>query len=349
MSTDRTQSASVAATPRYRATYRQNEISLICNAAQEGQSLCLMGIAGTGKSNITNFLHVDPYAYKPRYLGKATGSVHFPVVDGNTWDGTTEGLWKQLLTALTATVEHLDKPLPDAKITQIYEEQRVFSELRRWINWLCQEHDQQIMFILDDFDRVIQQGPLAMLEQLNALRSEGNREKLSYLLFTKRLPHILGKAHPLQGNSKFYDLFSHHIYALGPYNPDDEHQMLLHLNEGVGRPLRHQELATIKALAGGHARLLKILFDLWRAEAPTADGPLQYFVAKRDIREECQRILGGLHLSEQAALHRLAHDEVTDEDERLIDHLVRRGVLHRAEEITWFSPLFGAYIESLSD
>jgi hypothetical protein len=331
-------------TPRYTATYRQNEIGLICKAAQEGQSLCLMGIAGTGKSNITNFLHVDPYAYKPHYLGKETPSIHFPVIDGNTWDGTQEGLWKQLLAALTATVEHLDQPAPDAKITQIYEDQKVFSELRRWVNWLCQQHNQKIMFILDDFDQVLQRGPLAMLEQLNALRSDGNRGKLSYLIFTKRLPHMLGQSHPLHGSSKFYDLFSHHIYALGLYTPEDEHQMLQHLNEGAGKPLRSQELAAIKTLAGGHARLLKILFELWRTSAPTEE-PVAYFLAKSDVREECSRILKGLHPDEQAVAQRIVEGSDTADDADLIDHLVRRGMLLDGTTMVWFSPLFKAYLE----
>ena len=347
MSSDNNRVQSPSGTPRYTASYRRNEIGLICRAAQGGDSLCLVGIAGTGKSNITNFLHSDPYAYKPQYLGKETGAIHFPVVDGNTWDGTQEGLWRQMVDALSGTIEHLDQPLPDAKITQLTEGQRAYSDLRRWVNWLCQQQDQKVMFILDDFDPVIRQGPLAMLEQLNALRSDGNRERLSYLLFTKRLPHILGRQHPLQGNSKFYDLFSHHIYALGPYDPDDEHQMLLHLNDGIGKALRQQELATIKSLAGGHARLLKILFDLWRTDPPTTGHPLAHFLQKSDVSEECNRILKGLHPEEQTVLIRLAHSHERAEDEIVIDHLVRRGVLQCSDETTWFSPLFYAFVQSL--
>ncbi|MEZ4613939.1 MAG: AAA family ATPase [Caldilineaceae bacterium] len=331
-------------TPRYAQSYRQNELSLICNAAKEGQSLCLVGVAGTGKSNITNFLHSDPYAYKRSYLAKESGTIHFPVIDGNTWDGTQEGLWRQLLAALTATVEHLDQPAPDAKITQIYEDQKAFSDLRRWVNWLCQQHGQKIMFILDDFDQVIHQGPLALLEQFNALRSDGNRGKLSYLLFTKRLPHILGQAHPLKGTSKFYDLFSHHIYALGLYTPDDEHQMLVYLNESAGKPLRSQDLVAIKTLAGGHARLIKLLFELWRANAPPDDNQVAYFLEQNDVREECARILEGLHPDEQAVAQRIADGEESTHDAALIDHLVRRGLLYDTKTMVWFSPLFGAFL-----
>jgi len=333
-------------TPRYTATYRQNEINLICSRAKEGESLCLMGIAGTGKSNITNFLHADPYAYKVHYLHKETGSIHFPVIDGNTWDGTQEGFWKQLLTALTETVENLEQPLPDTKITQIYEDQKAFSEVRRWVNWLCQQHNQKIIFILDDFDQVLQQAPRDMLERLNALRSDGNREKLGYLLFTKRLPHILMQIDLPQENSKFYDLFRHHIYALGLYTPDDEHQMLQHLNEGAGKPLRSQALATIKSLAGGHARLLKILFELWRASPPETEDPVHYFLAKNDVCEECSRIFHGLHPDEQAVAYRIIEGSDTADDSELIHHLVLRGMLLDHKTLVWFSPLFSAYLES---
>ena len=333
--------------PRYPLTYRKNEITLICKAAQEGQSLCFVGVAGTGKSNITNFLHNDPYSYKPHYLGKESGSIHFPVFDGNTWDGSQEGIWKQLLTALTATAEHLDKPMPDAKITQIYEDQKAFSELRRWVNWLCQEHDQKIMLILDDFDQVIQHGPLALLEQFNALRSDGNRGRLSYLIFTKRLPHILGSAHSLKGKSKFYDLFNNQIYSLGLYDHDDAEQMLTYLNENAGRPLRRADLAIINGLAGGHARLTKLLFDLWRAQTPDTGDYVSYFLGKRDIHEECARILAGLHEVEQQTAIQVATNQNVDDIDSVVGHLVRRGLLTNTDKWTWFSRLFERYLRSV--
>ena len=327
-------------TPRYAVTYRQNELTLVCNAAREGQSICFLGVAGTGKSNITNFLHHDPYGYKPHYLGKEAGTIHFPVIDGNTWDRTPEGLWKLLLTALDEAIEHLDEPLPDPKITHIYEDQRAFSELKTHIKWLCQEHGQRIMFILDDFDDVIRLGPLSMLEQLNALRSDGNRGLLSYLIFTKRLPHVLGRSHPLQGTSKFYDLFSQQIYALGLYNDEDARQMLHHLNESAGKPLRNQDLPTILTLCGGHARLLKVVFDLWRAAQPDTADYVGYFLNKPDVRNECRRVLNGLHEEEQAVALRVVNGQATQADQPVIDHLIRRGLLADVGEWVWFSRLF---------
>lgn len=331
-------------TPRYLATYRQRELTRICNAAKEGQSLCFVGVAGVGKSNITNFLHSDPYGYKPNYLGKEAGSIHFPVIDGNTWDGTPEGLWKQMRTALAESTQHLDKPAPDPKLIQISEDQRAFSELNQRVKWLCQEQEQRVVFILDDFDGVIRMGPLSMLEQFNALRSDGNRGQLSYLIFTKRLPRVLERVHGAERTSKFYDLFSQHIYALGMYTPDDEHQMLAYLNEGAGRPLRSQELVAIKTLAGGHARLLKLLFDLWRTYPPQDEKHVAHFLRQNDVRGECQRILQGLHEQEQEVAKRIAKKETTVADQPLIDHLAQRGMIIDTGEWTWFSRLFEQFL-----
>ena len=334
--------------PRYQPTYRQTEIKVICDCARQGQSLCLLGVAGTGKSNITNFLRVDPYGYKAHYLGDQSTRFHFPVVDGNTWDETPQGLWKLMLVALNEATRQLDQPEPDAKLIQFSEEQKAFSDLKTHVDWFCQKLDQQVMFILDDFDKVLEVGPLAMLEQLNALRSSGNRNKLSYLLFTKKLPHILGRAHPLKGTAKFYDLISTHIYALSLYNHDDARQMLVHLNELAGKSLTTRELAVLESLAGGHARLLRLIFELWRDDAPETADFVSFFAAKNDIHDECQRILRGLHQDEQAVALRVARDQQTADDQDVIDHLMRRGLLVNSGKLEWFSPVFAAFLRSYS-
>lgn len=333
------------ATPRYQATYRQAELRLIAENAKQGQSLCFVGVAGTGKSNITNFLHSDPLGYKAQYFGEQSSHFLFPLVDGNTWDQTPLGLWRLMVTALNEVTLPLDQPESDGKLIQFSEEQKVFSQLKTQVDWLCQKLDYWVIFVLDDFDQVIRVGPLAMLEQLNALRSGGNRGKLSYLIFTKKLPHVLGRAHSLRGTSKFYDLFSHHIYALGLYNHEDARQMLVHLNELASKPLSLKELAQIEALAGGHARLLRMAFEVWRAERPEGETIAATLARHNDIRDECRRIFQGLHEDEQAAILRLAQGHQTEADQPVLDHLERRGLVSNGAEPVWFSPLFAEFLQ----
>jgi hypothetical protein len=326
---------------RYQPTYRQDEIELIIRMARRGESLGFVGLAGIGKSNIVNFLReIERHA---PHLGQDVSQLHFPIVDATYWQQTPLSLWKIMLDGLTQAIQKLPPPPDDGKVIHIAEEERVLNTLRLRLQWLCQELGHQVMFVLDDFDDVLEIGPLSMLERLSGLRSEGNREALSYLVFTKRLPHVLGRAHDLEHESKFYDLFRHNIYALEPFSVEDAFQMLQHLNQVADKPLRERDLAEIRQLAGGHAQLLKVVFNLWLEEGMAGVNPITYLVEQPDVQQECRRILRSLHEEEQEVALRLARGQATEADQDTIDHLVRRGLLE-ADSKKWFSPLFGQFL-----
>ena len=329
------------ATRRYQATYRQDEIDLIIRLALRGESLALVGPAGMGKSNIVNFLReINQHA---PHLEQDTARLHFPIVDATYWEETPLSLWKIMLDALNQAIQSLAPPPLDEKIIPISEEERILNTLRSRLQWACQELNQQVMFVLDDFDAVLESGPLAMLERLNGLRSEGNREAMSFLMFTKRLPHVLGRSYDLEHDSKFYDLFRAHIYALEPCTAEDAYHMLQHLNEVAGNPLPERELAAIRQLVGGHARLLKIVFDLWSGEGMAGVNPLTHLVEQPDVQQECRRILHSLHEDEQAVLVRAALNALTPADQELANHLARRGLL-MADTQKLFSPLLSQFL-----
>ncbi len=327
---------------RYRPTYRKDETKLIIESAMRGESLAFVGIAGVGKSNLVNFLR----EFRGRPGGNGAVDLFFPVVDATYWEGTPESLWGLMLNALAQATNELPPPTKGNGAVQASEAERALDPLRVRLQWICQERGHRVMFVLDDFDAVLERGPLPMLERLNGLRSEGNRGYLSYLVFTKRLPHILGRPHDLENQSKFYDLFRHNIYALEPYLPEDAQQMLAHLNELAGKPLSDADLSRIHELAGGHARLLKIVFEIWvRGGAPKAD-PLSYFANHPDVVHECRRIVSKLHEHEQHVAFVIAQGRCTAEYKSMADHLMRRGVLVKLSPPVWFSPLFGAYLSS---
>lgn len=327
---------------RYQPTYREDEIDLIIRFALRGESLGFVGVAGIGKSNLVNFLR--NIQRNAQHVEHNVEHMHFPVVDATYWPRTPASLWKMMLDALNQATQTL-APFPeDNKIIPISEEERALSTLRARLGWICQELGHKVMFVLDDFDLVFETGPLAMLERLSGLRSEGNRGHLSYLVLTKRLPHILGQSHNIENGSKFYDLFRHNLYALEPYAPDDARQMLLHLNEVAGKPLSNRELTQIRALAGGHAQLLKVVFNIWINEGAPGADPVAHFAAKPDIYQECRRLLLSLHRQEQEVALLAARGRYTAEHQDIIGHLARRGLLVKLDPLTWFSPLFERFL-----
>lgn len=328
---------------RYLPTYREREVSLCCEYAARGESLCFVGIAGSGKSNIVKVLTQDR-AVKSRYLNGKVDTVRFAAIDANTWDGAPQHLWEMVLSALFDAIKTLPQPHFDPKITYLSEDEKTRRRVQITIDHICQNLDLRLMMILDDFDSVLAQGPLHMIEQFNVFRSAGNRERLAYLVFTKRLPHVLGHRFELDTRCKFYDLFRTNIFALEPYTNDDARHMVHHLNRQLAAPLPAGALGGIVWLGGGHARLLKVVFDSWVKQAPPAGNQIDYFVAQADVQDECRRVLIGLHPQERAAAIRLAQGQSRGDDDDTLEHLRRRGLLLDIAQGKWFSPLWAEYL-----
>ncbi len=333
--------------PRYRPDYRAAEMRLIARLVLAGDSLCFVGTAGVGKSNLINFLREYP-GYTREYFGDATDRLHFPVVDTNQWDQTSEGLGKLIIEALDG--EAITAPREkDGGVIPLSQEDRAFTRLRGRLRAICQDLRHHVVIVLDDFDRAFEVGPLRMLEQLNGLRSDGNKGLLSYLVFTKRLPHILGRGHNLEKGSKFYDLLRHNLYALEPCTPADARQIVRHLSATSTAPVGSQELAQLCGLAGGHAGLLRNIFRVYEEQRlPLGNDAAGRFVGCHDVRVACQRILDGLHEQEWEAALLVARGQHTAAHMDTVDHLIRRGLLLDGEPLRWFSPVFARYLNEVA-
>lgn len=333
------------ATPRYRPSYRENEVGLICGHAASGVSMALVGVAGVGKSNLVNFLRSEG-GWRGDYLGPVADCAVFPVVDCPSWEHTPESLWKMMLAALLAATRAV--PAADeGPVVPLSEADRALGRLRNRLRTICQEMQWHVMFILDDFDPLLEAGPLSMLETLYTLRNDGGRDLMSYLVLTKRLPHLLGRAHNLDNGSKFYGLFKRDVYPLRPHALEDAQQMLRHLNILHHEPLSDRELDQVGAWAGGHAHLLRVIFEVCANERPAAQDMVGFFAAHRDVRHECRRLLDGLHEEEQAVAWRLARSgPYHPDDAPIVNHLLRRGLLVQDRPAEWFSPVFARFLSS---
>lgn len=329
--------------PRYRPDYRAAEMRLLARLILAGDSICFVGVAGVGKSNLINFLREYP-AFTQEYFGAETAQIHFPLVDTNQWDRTPEGLGNLMLDALDAAGIS-SPPAKDGSVIPLSQEDRAFAKVRNRLRKTCQDLQHHVVIVLDDFDRALEVGPLRMLEQLNGLRSDGNKGYLSYLVFTKRLPHVLGRALNLETSSKFYDLLRHNLYALEPCIPGDARQIVEHLNATSTTRVSNQDLARICALAGGHAGLLRNIFRVCVEQGlPSSNEAHNRLVGYQDVHVECRRIMAGLHEQEQEVALLVAKGQHTSAHTDTVAHLVKRGILLETEPLQWFSPVFASYL-----
>lgn len=333
--------------PRYRPDYRAVEMQLLARLILAGDSLCFVGVAGVGKSNLIGFLRQCP-DYTQAYFGAEIERILFPYVDVNLWDQTPEGLWRLMLDALAAETVALP-PARDGSVIPFSPEDRAFTRVRNRLHGICQGHQRRVVIVMDDFDRALEVGPLRMLEQLSGLRADGNKGLLSYLVFTKRLPHILGCAHGLTKGSKFYDLFKHNLYALEPCVPTDARQIVEHLNLTSTKRVGSQDLARICALGGGHAGLLKNIFRVCvEYGLPSGNDAASRLVGYLDVRMECRRILECMHEQEQQVALLVAKGQYTSTHMDTVDHLIRRGILVTPRPPQWFSPVMAKYLSDVA-
>ncbi len=79
--------------PRHSPSYRSREFDFIVSHARRGESLCLVGVAGSGKSNLIVFLSNSEVMGR-QIEGKTPKRIYFPAVDATGWDGTAESLWR---------------------------------------------------------------------------------------------------------------------------------------------------------------------------------------------------------------------------------------------------------------
>lgn len=325
--------------PRHGLDYRGDEIDFVLNHARRGESLCLVGVAGSGKSNLIIFLRNSEVMGRP-LEGDDPKQLCFPAVDATGWDGTAESLWRAMLSAL---LEITTVDWPSTGISHADPLRRLEAAL----NWVCQTHNQQVMFLLDEFDEVLRKGPPSVFDQFSRLRAAGNHERLSYLVFTRKLPHVLGRDHELDSKSKFYDLLRYNIYAMPLHTREDSMQMLHHLNAVADWPFTDDDLAVIQAQTGNHSRLIKITFEVCKRRSVTPMSDRPRLADEPEIRDECRRILNGLHHQEREVAIRFASDRSLPGDESTIDHLKRRELITDAG--TWFSPLMKSYLQGLSE
>jgi hypothetical protein len=326
--------------PRYRSTYREAEASLVHGAASRGQSVCFVGVSGIGKTNLIHFLRYDD-AFQPSETKGAPLRLIFPHVDARLWKLTPASLWELMLDALARCN---DMPAPPRRVDPaMTAEAKTRQALSICAQQVCRDPTTRVMFLLDDFDDVLRKGPLDMLEALNTLRGEC-RDRLSYLVFSKRLPHVLGRRFNLEANSKFYQLFRQRIYALAPLNTADALQMLERLNARSTGRLSHADLGQILQLAGGHCGLLRAVYECRLEVGPLGNGPASALLRQTGVRETCKQLFRSLHPAEQTATIRLAEGSRTQEDLDFLDHLRVRGLLVSSNPVAWFSPVWELYL-----
>lgn len=290
----------------YAVSYRAREIENIARWIAAGDSACVVGLAGCGRSHVLNFLCQRSDALQ-RYLPPNPNSLCLIPVDlYNLPSNDLACLYRTILHAFYWLRSQFDAEMA-ATITTLYLENRTYQDPflpQMALHELLQAFRQQnirIVLVLNRFDRFCQTATPHMMNTLRGLR-DSFRETLSYVV--GMLTDVTHLPDP-ESLGDMYELLVGHECWVGAMNEEDATAMVVRAVRSANRQPNPAQMQAILRLSGRFPNLLKAIAHWWLMQGDSADATtnwLNELGRESSIQFRLARIWRGLSEEEQLAL-----------------------------------------------
>jgi hypothetical protein len=328
---------------RYTINYRAIETRQVMDWIKAGQSGCLIGLRGAGKSNFLRFLLRQDV--RQRYLGWNWADFAFVLIDLLAVAERSEwAVYELVLDRLWGVNEEIAEEMTSLRqeVTSSRDLLVAQRAVERCVDALCQRPAQRIVLLFDEFDAVFRTLDPSLFRCLRAIR-DAHKGQVSYLVIVANdLAHLRDDLPEVE---HFCRLVSRNVCGLGPYSEADTRQMIRYLASHRSIELGERDTVRLIELSGGHAGLLKATLSLlWNAHYGSDLAKLAPALSDEPaMQAECRKVWDSLPESEQAALYALARG--TQVDLRTLPRLKRKGLVQEGQpETSLFSPLFAEFV-----
>jgi len=337
-------------------TLRQEDGAYILQRVVDGDCSAIVGASNTGKSYLLRTLVSTQV--QQQLMGNLTSDYLFVYVDFNLMlEATEQGFYELILrclleeqTRLAQDAEILDR-LRNAYKTLVapptaFQISLSFSE---GLMTVCRGMSCNLVLLFDEFDEPFEQIDGRAFLNLRALKDKYQR-RLSFVTATN---HRLSSIRRGRDVSEFVELFEPFTRYLGPLDSPDVDQIVAWVATQEGYTFGDQDRAFLHHHADGH---LGLLLAACRALGEVTGEPVrdasQNWLIHRQVREqldrdsnvqgECFKLWDDLTEEQQDALMAVVGEE-EDVDERLLESLRSRGLIHAGEALL-FSPVFEGFV-----
>jgi hypothetical protein len=293
-------------------TYREEIVGPIMTRIQAGESCSIVGVAGTGKSNLFQFVAQDDV--RERYLGESWKTYLLVLIDSHSLRELSEwAIFELLLHSVLEYVQgqHLSEESL-ARFEHRYEEvvrsqnpllaQRYF-ELA--IHTLCREHAYRVALLCDQFDEIWAGAPGRLFANLRGVRDR-YKYQLCYIVGTR--DELSRTRENIDEVEDFWELVALNVLGLRPFSDPDAAWIIRHWAERVGVPWAGRDTERLIKAAGTHPSILRAAFFVARdGEADlTGTRAVEDLLNSPRVWAECQKVWDSIGPDEQAALQLLA-------------------------------------------
>jgi hypothetical protein len=326
---------------RFPAEYRAEVVTELMTVVQHGDSACLVGLAGVGKSNLARFLEAPEVVQRSLPASEAA-RIHFRRIDCSP-DIDRAQLYEHMAEVVRILIHQAGMQAglaADGEATP-------FFKLRHLLKHLCDKHQQRIVFIFDEFESMVRHQDAQFLQDLRTLRDDQRTTRnVAFLVITHRMPQLIAGQPAIGRQSKFFEIIRDHIYALPPYQRTDTDSMidaLARRRGGALAAINPEHLTLLWELSWGHSGLLAAIFnELYPSFSKSIYKLLKIVHHPSALQSACEHIVDYLHAEEVEALRALLLGQHVSAEMLLF--LRRRGLIRYESTPVIFSPLLAEYI-----
>ena len=335
---------------RYTAAYRAVEARQVMGWIKAGESGCLIGLRGAGKSNFLRF--VLSHTARQHYLGQGWADFSLVLIDllalteyaeWAVFELILDRLIAQLASMKISPATNTEIEALHREVTQTRSALTARQAIERCVAMLCLSPARRIVLLLDEFDAVFRKLDPSLFRCLRAIR-DAHKDQVSILVIVTN--DLTLQRGDLPEVEHFYRLVSRNVCGLGPYSEADARQMIGHISARRSIALSAEDTTHLIALCGGHAGLIKASLSLiWsEQQARSLEEIASALGDESTVQAECQKMWDGISDSEQIALGALVNGEAVDPE--ALRRLKRKGLVRQGqpEPLGLFSPLFADYV-----
>ncbi len=296
---------------------------------KKGGSIQLIGLPGTGRSNLLRFLSYNNNA-RVLHLSENYKWFHFVYMDTSEMKGRSEAdLIKFILISLSYSLSERNMKKEQEKINEFLKEATdtkdeliLFQVLKKTIDYLSIEKELTVVFLLDRFNTYI---PSVSSTFFNNLRILRNRAKYRFsCVFSLERP--LSDVLETTVYTEFYEFIAENTLYLSLFNSTSNEFRLSYLEKISNKSLSENIKKELIRLTGGHGKLLRIGAEVILAEDVEPKNLTTFLLNKKGILTTLLEIWNILTPVEQKAI---THDAKSFPNDSYVvkSGLVKTGII----------------------
>lgn len=331
--------------------FRHKEVSQLVQLIEAGESASIIGMSGTGKSNLFN--HLCAAETQDKYFAERPLPIIVRVNFHFAPDFTDRSLYSLILEQLESLepgeIQRLELPVEvneqigwfhDSLLDARDDLLKVQRNFKQAIRLLLYGTNRRLVFLFDQFDDIYREAPAHFFANLRGLR-ELYKYRVSYLIFTRDMLPNLMESDP--SREEFYELLASNLIGLTPYNKADSEALIRRVGERIQLSINDKQTKQLITQTGGHAGLLRATF-LAVARQEAGAGDTVGLLAISGVQTETRKIWRSLSVQERKVLHTIVHgQQPSGELGETLQQLQIKGVIQK-ETNTVFAPIFVSFV-----